>query len=128
MLMHHAAPTESTRALENGEKGAGSILAISLVAAILACVTLVAPLCAALVIRAGVTGAADAAALAAADVAIGIVPGIPCAIAASVAKANRAELQECLADGVIVTVRVSAVIFGFPVTSTATAGPATTGR
>lgn len=111
-----------------GDRGAGSILAISLVAAILSTLFLLAPFCAVLIARAAVTGAADAAALAAADVAIGLVPGIPCEIASWVAEANGAELRECLTDGVIVTVRVSAVIFGFPVTSTATAGPATTGR
>ncbi len=111
-----------------GDRGAGSILAISLVAAILSTLFLLIPFCSVLVARAVVTGAADAAALAAADVAIGIEPGIPCEMASRVAEANGAELRECLADGVIVTVRVSTAIFGFPVSSTATAGPAAAGR
>ena len=114
--------------VKSDDDGAGSILAISIMAAVLACLALLLPLGSALVFRAGVTGAADAAALAAADVAIGIAPGIPCTIAASVAQANGASLQECQADGVIVTVRVSATIFGVPVSATATAGPAATGR
>ncbi len=128
ILVLPASQLECVRKAKPSEGGAGSILAISLIAAILACVTLVVPLCAALVVRVSVAGAADAAALAAADVAIGIVPGNPCAMAASVTTANRAELRECLADGVIVTVRVSAMIFGFPVSSTATAGPAAAQR
>ncbi len=111
-----------------GDRGAGSILAIPLVAAILSTLFLLIPFCSVLVARAVVTGAADAAALAAADVAIGIEPGIPCEMASRVAEANGAELRECLADGVIVTVRVSTAIFGFPVSSTATAGPAAAGR
>jgi secretion/DNA translocation related TadE-like protein len=114
--------------IRDAESGAGSILAISLIATILACSALVAPLCAALVARATVTGAADAAALAAADVAIGIAPGSPCSTAASVAEANRTQMRECRTDGVIVTVRVSAAIFGLPVSATATAGPAAAGR
>ncbi len=114
--------------MTNTERGAGSILAIALLAAILACLTLVIPFSSALIVRASVIGAADASALAAADVAVGIVPGIPCATAASVATANRAHLQECQVDGVIVTVRVSAAILGFPVTATATAGPAEAGH
>jgi secretion/DNA translocation related TadE-like protein len=132
---HSAPPTDreliaaaDAGANANADAGAGSILAIAIIGAILACISLVFPLCTVLVARASVTGAADAAALAAADVAIGILPGIPCAVASSVAEANDANLQECLADGVIVTVRVSTVIFGFPVTSSATAGPASTGR
>lgn len=114
--------------MKDSECGAGSILAISLIAAIVVCFTLIVPLSAALVVRTRVTGAADASALAAADVAIGIVPGIPCTTAASVAQANMAELRECRADGVIVTVRVSAAIFGFPVSAAATAGPAAAKR
>jgi secretion/DNA translocation related TadE-like protein len=88
---------------------------------------LIAPLYRALVVRAEMTGAADAAALAAADVARGIYPGVPCVIAESVAKANGALLDECQVDGVIVTVRVSAWVFVFSVTATATAGPPNTG-
>jgi len=110
--------------VSDSQRGAGSILAIGLLAAILACIALAIPLCSALIVRSRVVGAADASALAAADVAVGIVPGIPCAVAASLATANRARLQECQVDGVIVTVRVSTEIFGFPVAATATAGPA----
>lgn len=110
-----------------GERGAGSILAVAVLATIMATILLVAPLFRALVTRAEVTGAADAAALAAADVARGILPGVPCIIAASVADANGAVLDECRVEGVIVTVRVSAAVLAFSVTATATAGPPLTG-
>lgn len=111
----------------NGECGAGSILAVAILATIVATILLVAPLFRVLVIRAQMTGAADAAALAAADVARGILPGVPCVIAASVANANGAVLDECRVDGVIVTVRVSAAVLAFSVTAIATAGPPLTG-
>lgn len=105
------------------ECGAGSILAIAVLATIVSTLLLVAPLCRALVVRAEAAGAADAAALAAADVARGIYPGVPCVIAASVATANGARLGECRVDGVIVTVRVSVAVLTFSVTAAATAGP-----
>ena len=105
------------------EDGAGSVLAVALIATVLAITLLLVPLYSLLTVRARAAGAADAAALAAADVAVGIVPGVPCEIAASVASANRARLTECQADGVIVTVRVSVTVFGFLVQVAATAGP-----
>ncbi len=99
------------------------MLAVAVLAAVVATLLLVAPLCRVLVIRTELSGAADAAALAAADVARGISPGVPCVMAASVATANGALLDECRVDGVIVTVRVSAVVLAFSVTAAATAGP-----
>lgn len=108
------------------ERGAGSILAVAVLATIVSTFLLVAPLCRVLVVRAEVAGAADAAALAAADVARGIYPGVPCVIAASVATANGARLGECRVDGVIVTVRVSVAVLAFSVTAAATAGPPVT--
>ncbi|MEO6942551.1 MAG: Rv3654c family TadE-like protein [Terrimesophilobacter sp.] len=112
----------------SGERGAGSILAVAVLAAIVGAVILVAPLAHALVLRAAMLGAADAAALAAADVARGISPGVPCVIAASVAHANGALLTDCLVDGDIVTVRVSTSVLGLPVAVAATAGPPVTGK
>lgn len=111
-----------------GDRGAGSILAVGVLATIVATLLLITPLWRVLIIRAEMTGAADAAALAAADVARGISPGVPCVVAASVARANGALVNECLADGVIVTVRVSATVLAFSVTATATAGPPPTGK
>ncbi len=105
------------------ESGAGSVLGIAVVSTILAVMLLTVPLYCVLVARGRATAAADAAALAAADVAIGLAPGVPCSIAASVADANGVAVTACQADGVIVTVRVSVAVLGFPVTATATAGP-----
>ncbi len=105
------------------ESGAGSVLGLAVLGTILAVVLLVVPLYSVLLARGRATSAADAAALAAADVAIGIAPGVPCSIAASVADANGVAVTACRADGVIVTVRVSVFVLGFPVTATATAGP-----
>lgn len=105
------------------DRGAGSILAVAVLATIVATIILVAPLCRVLVIRTELGGAADASALAAADVTRGISPGVSCVIAASVATANGAYLDECVVDGAIVTVRVSAVVGAFSVTAAATAGP-----
>lgn len=111
-----------------GQRGAGSILVVAILAMIMGALLVVAPLCRALVIRAEMTGVADAAALAAADVARGISPGVPCVVAASVATSHGALLDKCRVDGVIVTVRVRAVSFVLPVTATATAGPPATER
>lgn len=125
MTASHPCPGRVER---HTESGAGSVLGIGVVSAILVVLFLAVPLYSVLVARSRATSAADAAALAAADVAVGIEPGIPCSTAASVAKANRAVVTECQADGVIVTVRVSIAILGFAVAATATAGPPVTTR
>lgn len=105
------------------ERGSGSILAVAIIAALLALVSLLLPLWIVLAAKQRVSGAADAAALAAADVAVGILPGVPCEAAASVAKANGAKLNGCGLDGAIVTVRSSVTVLGFDVSARATAGP-----
>lgn len=105
------------------DRGAGSVLGVALVGVVVSTVALLLPLYSAVNATSRARAAADAAALAAADVAIGIVAGTPCVMAASVAAANGAVVTECQADGVIVTVRVSVAILGFPVSATATAGP-----
>lgn len=111
-----------------GDSGAGSILAVGVLATIVATLLLVTPLARVLVVRAEMAGAADAAALAAADVARGILPGVPCVMATSVAMSNGASLDECRVDGVVVTVRVSTIVLALSVTATATAGPPSTGK
>jgi secretion/DNA translocation related TadE-like protein len=105
------------------EQGSGSLLGLAVIGAFAIVVALTLPLCAGLVRREAVAGAADAAALAAADVAIGISPGVPCVVAGRVALANRATLGACGVDGLVVTVRVNADFLGLPLTATATAGP-----
>jgi secretion/DNA translocation related TadE-like protein len=105
-----------------GERGSGSILAVGLVAAILAVLSLLLPLAIVLSAKQSSAGAADAAALAAADIAAGIHPGSPCPAAAHVSAANGATLDDCLVEGTTVTVRVVTVVLGFAVPARSTAG------
>lgn len=107
-----------------GENGAGSVLAIGLVAGIVSLLGLVLPLSLAIAARHTVTAAADAGALAAADTAIGIHAGFPCARAAQVVEANGASLTGCTVDGLVATVEAVRVVIGISVTVRATAGPA----
>jgi len=106
-----------------GERGAGTILMVGLVATIVALTALVIPLYWALSVRHALAGAADAAALAAADTASGAIAGYPCDSAARLAAANDAVIKECTVDGRIVTITASRHILGILVTSSATAGP-----
>ncbi len=103
--------------------GSGSLLSLAVIGAIAGVLALTVPLYWGLAVRASTESAADASALAAADVEVGIAPGIPCRVAASVATANRASLEACEVDGLVVTVRVDTQFLGFTLVATATAGP-----
>jgi secretion/DNA translocation related TadE-like protein len=105
------------------DRGAGSVLAVAIVAAMVCVAAILIPLYAVLAHKQAVGGAADAAALAAADVRVGILPGEPCAVAARVASANGFDLGSCRLDGLVVTVTVRTSVAGFPLGATATAGP-----
>lgn len=105
------------------ERGAGSVLAVALLGAMIAFTLALVPLFAVLVERQRVAGAADAAALAAADVAVGRAPGIPCLTAHDLAVANATRLERCVVDGLIVTVRVTSRLGLVAVSVDATAGP-----
>lgn len=105
------------------ESGAGSILAIALVGAVLGCLGMLLAVTTGLSVRQALAGAADSAALAGADTAAGLHPGSPCEIAASVLAANGASEAGCAVDGLVVTVRAARTIIGIPVTISATAGP-----
>jgi secretion/DNA translocation related TadE-like protein len=109
--------------LLRGDRGAGSILVVAILAAVIGLAALAAPLYTVLVAKRAVGGAADAAALAAADVAVGRAPGVICEVAARVAAANDAVLADCQADGLVVTVTVETFALGFTVGSTSSAGP-----
>ena len=110
------------------DHGAGSVLAVAIVGVLVAVTALALPLYMVLAAKQAAGGAADAAALAAADVRVGIVPGEPCVVAASVARANGAELGACEFDGLVVTVTAHTRVAGFAVEASATAGPAAAGR
>ncbi|MGV8880999.1 MAG: Rv3654c family TadE-like protein [Rhodoglobus sp.] len=105
------------------ERGSGSLLTIAIGGAIAVLTAIALPLYIGLSARHSIAAAADASALAAANVASGLFTGYPCEQASSVAAANGAELSQCDVDGLVVTVGVSGVILGIPVTVTATAGP-----
>ena len=111
-----------TRVLRD-QTGAGSLLVVAILAAVLCVVATVLPLQFALSRRHAMAGAADAAALAAADARSGAVAGVPCDLAARVASANGARLDACAVDGLVATVRVSTRVLGITVTATASAGP-----
>lgn len=106
----------------DGERGAGSILAVALIATVLALFSLLTPLGVVLEARHRAAGAADASALAAMDVALGIVAGVPCEEAASVASANGATLDRCGIESDSATVRVRVTVLGLVVLAQATAG------
>ena len=115
------------------ERGAGSILAIAVIATMMSASALLIPLSAAVSLRHRAAGAADAAALAAADAASGWSAGPPCAEAGRLAAENRAALARCEIDGLVVTVEVEiatgfGVIAGWDtplavIRQTASAGP-----
>ena len=105
------------------EQGAGSVLAVAVVAALVCFTAVLVPLYSVLAKKQALAGAADAAALAAADVRVGLQPGEPCGVAARVAAANGGRLASCSVDGLVVTVVVSSSIAGFAVGVAATAGP-----
>ena len=106
-----------------GEEGAGSVLAVGIIGAVVLLCGTALPLYTVLVSRSSVAGAADAAALAAADARIGVVGGFPCDVAAEVAAANGAELVDCELDGYVATVSAQRSVLGFTVSVRATAGP-----
>ena len=106
-----------------GERGSGSLLTIAIGGAIAVLIALALPLYIGLSARHSIAAAADASALAAANVASGLFAGYPCEQASRVASSNGAELSQCDVDGLVVTVGVSGVILGIPVTVAATAGP-----
>lgn len=105
------------------ERGSGSVLALSLVAATVVVALAVLSLAAGLGMRQRVIGAADSAALAAADAASGAVPGAPCAVAARVVSAARVRLVACHVDGLIVTIAVDDAFAGVTIRARSTAGP-----
>ncbi|GLI26178.1 hypothetical protein ARHIZOSPH14_04200 [Agromyces rhizosphaerae] len=107
----------------SAERGAGSVLALGVVAATVA---LTAPVLAASAMLLGgqlAANAADAAALAAADAVSGAVPGEPCERAADAAARNGGTLEACAIDGLVAEVRARVVVAGLAQAARARAGP-----
>jgi secretion/DNA translocation related TadE-like protein len=111
------------RVVENTDEGSGSLLGVAIIGSLAGVVLMTLPLYMGLGARESVARAADASALAGADVAAGISPGVPCAVARSLATANRVLLAGCDVDGLIVTVTIRASVLGLPLVASASAGP-----
>ncbi|WP_350347428.1 Rv3654c family TadE-like protein [Agromyces sp. G08B096] len=112
-------------AVRVSERGAGSVLALALVGAVVAVTLGLVPVLAVFVESQRAANAADAAALAAADAVSGAVAGEPCALAATVAARNGARLTGCTGgDDGEATVAVVVEALVFEVTARARAGPA----
>jgi secretion/DNA translocation related TadE-like protein len=105
------------------DRGAGSVLALAVVAALGLGMSVLLPFTLLLPIKPRVKGAADAAALAAADAAVGLVPGAPCELAATVADANGSSVLTCRVDGLVATVSTGTTVLGVPISATSSAGP-----
>lgn len=105
------------------EGGAGTVLALALVMAVVTVGLSGAGLAAALTARQRVIGAADLSALAAADAASGAIGGVPCNIATGVATANGTRLRACDIHGLVVSVTVIGSFAGIPVEASSRAGP-----
>lgn len=109
--------------LIRSERGAGSVLAIGMVAAVTVVALAIVGLAVGLAARQRIIGAADAAALAAADTALGHVAGAPCEVAAATARANGGVLAACRLDGLVATVEVRGTFAGIPLGARSRAGP-----
>jgi secretion/DNA translocation related TadE-like protein len=105
------------------EEGAGSVLAVGIVAVVVAAAGLVMPLAVVLDARQRAAAAADASALAASDTALGWSPGQPCAAADRVAAATGVQVTRCVVRETTVRVETAAEALGFPIAAAAVAGP-----
>lgn len=109
------------------DRGAGTLVVVGLVAAVLGIALLLAPIAGLAAARHRAAAGADAAALASAAIVGGFETGLgsdACAAAEEVAASHRAELGRCEVDGLIVTVRVDAATAFGSLSAWATAGPA----
>lgn len=106
-----------------GDRGAGGVLALAIVAATVVATLGALALSSALATRHRVSTAADAAALAAADVVLGVVPGDPCATASELARSHRATLVDCRIEGAHAYVTAEGGFAGIAVRASAHAGP-----
>jgi secretion/DNA translocation related TadE-like protein len=105
------------------EDGAGTVLAIGLVAALVAALLLAAAAAVLLDAHRRVSAAADAAALAGADIALGNATGLPCVGAERLVRTGGLRLGACEQRGALVRVSVSTVVLGVRIGAEALAGP-----
>jgi secretion/DNA translocation related TadE-like protein len=110
-------------AVVRSDRGAGAVLALAIVAAVVVLGLSGIGLAGGLAARQRVIGASDLAALAAADAASGAASGDPCGVAARVATAGGGRLASCRVDGLVVDVTVVGSFSGIPLTAHSRAGP-----
>jgi secretion/DNA translocation related TadE-like protein len=105
------------------DRGSGSVLAVSIVFAVLAVGAGAITVVGAAGAHARAAAAADLAAIAAADVVAGRTAGVPCDVAETVARANGAALTGCAQSGAIITVIASTPYLSLGASASARAGP-----
>ncbi|MFC4243388.1 Rv3654c family TadE-like protein [Gryllotalpicola reticulitermitis] len=105
------------------ESGAGTVLAVSLLGALVLVTGVALFAVAVLAAQQGVQNAADSAALAAADTLSGRSVGYPCENAARAARLNDASVTACSSDNLIATVAVVRDWASLRLTAEARAGP-----
>ncbi len=108
---------------ERGDRGAGAVLMLAIVAAVVLVGVVAVGLAAGLAARQRLIGASDLAALAAADAASGAISGQPCELAAQVVRAGGGRLSRCQVDGLVVGVTVLGSFGGIPLEAHSAAGP-----
>jgi len=110
----------------DAERGAASVVAVGLIAAIVLLTTLTLGVAMTYVDARRAAAIADAAALAAADAVSGAIQGLPCEVADRVARRNGAGVLSCEVDGAVsrVAVAVPGRIPGLDAAASARAGPA----
>lgn len=105
------------------EGGAGAVLTLAIVAAVVVFGLSAVTLAAGLTARQRMIGASDLAALAGADAASGAVSGDPCDVASRVALGGGARLARCRVDGLVIEVTVVDSFAGIPISARSRAGP-----
>lgn len=109
--------------LWRGERGAGSVLAVAVLGAMMLAGGATVLGLGALAAQQGVQSAADAAALAAADTLSGRAAGYPCDNAARAAALDQASVTRCDTDGLVAVVAVSRGWSRLELSARARAGP-----
>lgn len=122
-IRNGAAPVFRIREQQRAEVGAGTVLAVAIMAAVIAVAALVLPMAVLLDARHRAAAAADAAALAAADVAVGAAPGEPCSTAERIAAEADARITRCTVREATVRIETSVDALGIAIPAAAVAGP-----
>ena len=94
-MMVNKSPVLASSAEEHPEEGSGTVLALTIIAALLVVTVVIAGLLGVVSANRRASTAADLSALAAADAYRGLTEGDPCAVAADLAKRHGAHLESC---------------------------------